>query len=196
MHRIGRIEVILHGGEPLLAGPAVLTDIAQHWPEICRSAPNSSCCSRRTKYCWNETVLRVLRTHGIRVGISVDAKPDDHDRHRRTRTTPVATRKPTRHYDFSAPSRTGTCSRTPLRSRPGHRSGAYLLKTLLSFAPAPAQLPPSRTVTGLYHRPMRSPTPTTPRTATGWRRLRPLVRAPSQEPDPLFAEIINLSGPK
>jgi len=95
--RIGRIEVILHGGEPLLAGPAVAHRYRdKHWPEICRSAPNSSCCSRRTEYCWTKPCYAFCGPTGFVSASAWTANRMITTAIGGTRTDAVATRKPTR----------------------------------------------------------------------------------------------------
>lgn len=81
-HRLPRVDLVLHGGEPLLggAGPAVAAVGA-----VRRALPGD--CALRSVVQTNgvlldETVLRELAGAGIRVGVSLDGGSAAHNRHR------------------------------------------------------------------------------------------------------------------
>ncbi|TKK89315.1 FxsB family radical SAM/SPASM domain protein [Herbidospora galbida] len=84
-HALSRVNVVLHGGEPLLAGPARLNDIAttlrDRLPEGCvldlRIHTNGVLLNRR--------FLDVFEKHEIMVGVSLDGDREANDRHRRYR---------------------------------------------------------------------------------------------------------------
>jgi len=81
-HGLRRIRVVLHGGEPLLTGPAILTDIA----DSVRAA--SVGCDVRVTVQTNGVLLDrpaldVLAAHNVMIGVSIDGAAADHDRHRR-----------------------------------------------------------------------------------------------------------------
>lgn len=81
--RLNRVDVILHGGEPLLAGPVRLTQIA----EILNSAI-APVCDLQLRIHTNgllldETMCEVFSGHNIKVGVSLDGGRDANDRHRR-----------------------------------------------------------------------------------------------------------------
>lgn len=81
-HRLEQVEVVLHGGEPLLAGAATLNAAAG----AVRAAVPAGCTVRlalqTNGVLLDEAILAVLRRHGIRVGISLDGPPEANDRHR------------------------------------------------------------------------------------------------------------------
>ncbi|MBO1330023.1 FxsB family cyclophane-forming radical SAM/SPASM peptide maturase [Streptomyces sp. VRA16 Mangrove soil] len=82
-HGIGEAGVVLHGGEPLLAGDAALARTA----DVLRAAVGSGVrlhLSLQTNGVrLTERRLDLLGEHGIRVGVSVDGGRAAHDRHRR-----------------------------------------------------------------------------------------------------------------
>ncbi|MEU4237114.1 FxsB family cyclophane-forming radical SAM/SPASM peptide maturase [Actinoplanes sp. NPDC026619] len=79
-HDLSRVRIVLHGGEPLLYGPARLSSLVT-------AARSTLPCPVEFSMQTNgvlltERTLAVLRTHGIAVGVSVDGTPAEHDRHR------------------------------------------------------------------------------------------------------------------
>jgi uncharacterized protein len=79
-HDLSRVDVVLHGGEPLLAGPALIADLAQ---QIRRALPGRASLIVQTNgTLLDRRVLDVLASHGIRVGVSVDGDQAATDRHR------------------------------------------------------------------------------------------------------------------
>lgn len=83
-HRLSQVRVILHGGEPLLYGASRLASLAD---EV-RAAMPSGCAVevgiQTNGVLLDEPTVRLLETHRIRIGVSVDGVGADHDRHRRT----------------------------------------------------------------------------------------------------------------
>lgn len=82
-HDLDRVEVILHGGEPLLAGAdrlaAVVSTVRRTLPPgtgLAVSMQTNGTLLRRP-------VLDRLAEAGIRIGVSLDGAEEDHDRHRR-----------------------------------------------------------------------------------------------------------------
>jgi uncharacterized protein len=82
-HELRQVRVVLHGGEPLMGGPAVLraaaTAIRRHLPsdiDIALSVQTNG-------ILLDEAMLGVCHDHGIRVGVSLDGNLDHQDRHRR-----------------------------------------------------------------------------------------------------------------
>ncbi|WP_433463695.1 FxsB family cyclophane-forming radical SAM/SPASM peptide maturase [Spirillospora sp. CA-128828] len=80
-HRLKEIEVVLHGGEPLLAGVDYIDFAAR---EIRAAIP----CAVRIGMVTNgvlltDRALPVLDAHDIGVSVSVDGDREGHDRHRR-----------------------------------------------------------------------------------------------------------------
>jgi uncharacterized protein len=82
-HRLSRIEVVLHGGEPLLAG----ADFLGHSAALLRAAvPAETAVDLAVQtngVLLDHGMLGVLDKHRIRVGVSVDGVGPAHDRHRR-----------------------------------------------------------------------------------------------------------------
>ncbi|MEU8242321.1 FxsB family cyclophane-forming radical SAM/SPASM peptide maturase [Actinoplanes missouriensis] len=83
-HRLERVRIVLHGGEPLLYGTARLAALVR----AARAALPASC---RVEFgmqtngvLLDEPAVALLREHGITAGVSVDGTAADHDRHRRT----------------------------------------------------------------------------------------------------------------
>lgn len=81
-HQLSEITVVLHGGEPLLAGMDRLDRIAT---TVRRECPAETAVDLRVQtngVLLDESWLPFLRAHGIRVGVSVDGGREQHDRHR------------------------------------------------------------------------------------------------------------------
>ncbi|MFF1722632.1 FxsB family cyclophane-forming radical SAM/SPASM peptide maturase [Streptomyces sviceus] len=87
-HGLRRIRVILHGGEPLLAGAAVIDEFAQ---SVRRATEESGArvelAVQTNGTLLTDAVLDVLLRHGICVGVSLDGDARAHDRHRGRRGT-------------------------------------------------------------------------------------------------------------
>ncbi|MCW6004627.1 FxsB family radical SAM/SPASM domain protein [Micromonospora sp. CPCC 205371] len=82
-HRVADISLVLHGGEPLLAGAEALVRLASRLRA--RVPPGTTI---RTSVQTNgvrltAAVLDVLASAGIRIAVSVDGDAASHDRHRR-----------------------------------------------------------------------------------------------------------------
>ncbi|HEV2783686.1 MAG TPA: FxsB family cyclophane-forming radical SAM/SPASM peptide maturase [Actinophytocola sp.] len=79
-HRLDEIEVILHGGEPLLAGAELIDHIVStmraHVPARVRTTIQTNATLLDRDY------LNLLRRLDIRVGVSLDGDAAGHDRHR------------------------------------------------------------------------------------------------------------------
>ena len=82
-HGLSIIEVVLHGGEPLLAGPAAIASLIDrlhaHVPDGCRL----DLVVQTNGTLLDDRFRAVFRRHGVRVGVSVDGGPAANDRHRR-----------------------------------------------------------------------------------------------------------------
>jgi uncharacterized protein len=82
-HGLTDVALILHGGEPLLAG----RDLISHLVTTVRKAAGSSVAvdaSVQTNAVGlDDSYLRLFEELGIRVGVSLDGSAEDHDRHRR-----------------------------------------------------------------------------------------------------------------
>jgi uncharacterized protein len=81
-HRQATIKVVLHGGEPLLAGQEKLARVAsiirQELPEITAL----DLVIQTNGLLLDESFLEMFAANGIRVGISLDGNQAQHDRHR------------------------------------------------------------------------------------------------------------------
>jgi uncharacterized protein len=83
-HNLKRVDVILHGGEPLLAGPDYLDEAARLLRSKVESSRTTVNISIQTNgLLLNERFLEVFHEHDITVGISLDGDAATHDRHRR-----------------------------------------------------------------------------------------------------------------
>ncbi len=82
-HGLVRTRVVLHGGEPLLAGVEMIDFAAR---SIRRHVPGRTDIILQTNGVnLDHRFLKVMHTHGIRAGISLDGTAAAHDRHRRYR---------------------------------------------------------------------------------------------------------------
>lgn len=82
-HNLSAVDVILHGGEPLLAGPEWLTELADSLYARIPARVNISVQTNGTLL--RPAMLRTLRDLGIRVGVSLDGDAEATGRHRRYR---------------------------------------------------------------------------------------------------------------
>jgi len=84
-HGLTRLRVVLHGGEPLLYGVDRLNLLA----DLVRGSAPPSCQveigMQSNGVRLDEATVRALVHHRIKVSVSVDGTPDDHDLHRRFR---------------------------------------------------------------------------------------------------------------
>jgi uncharacterized protein len=81
-HGLARVEVILHGGEPLLAGTEFVeffaTPVRSAAPDVRVDLP-----AQTNATLLDERMLAVLGRHGVRLGVSLDGDRASHDAHRR-----------------------------------------------------------------------------------------------------------------
>ncbi|BCJ62747.1 FxsB family cyclophane-forming radical SAM/SPASM peptide maturase [Micromonospora endophytica] len=81
-HGLRRVEVILHGGEPLLAGPAVIAQAVATFRREAAPVPvRVTVQTNATRL--DETYLRLLDRLDVRISVSLDGDRAAHDRHRR-----------------------------------------------------------------------------------------------------------------
>jgi uncharacterized protein len=84
-HRLSRVGVVLHGGEPLLAGVDRLVrlagDVRAAMPDGCEVTVGM----QTNGVLLDESALDHLTEAGISIGVSVDGSAEHHDRHRRYR---------------------------------------------------------------------------------------------------------------
>ncbi|GAA0996221.1 FxsB family radical SAM/SPASM domain protein [Acrocarpospora macrocephala] len=82
-HRLSDVDVILHGGEPLLAGAESLEFIVRTIRSACAEVGTRVRVSMQTNAVrLDETFLRIFSDLGIRVGVSLDGYAEAHDRTR------------------------------------------------------------------------------------------------------------------
>jgi uncharacterized protein len=82
-HGLGTVQVVLHGGEPLLAGPAKLGQIATELRSALRGVSRLDLRIHTNGVLLDEGFCELFAEHDIRVGISVDGDRVANDRHRR-----------------------------------------------------------------------------------------------------------------
>lgn len=83
-HGLSRIEVVLHGGEPLLAGPAFLAFLCTAVRTAVPAGVRVDLSVQTNATLADEGIFDVFRQHDVRVGVSLDGGPLMHDarRHR------------------------------------------------------------------------------------------------------------------
>jgi uncharacterized protein len=83
-HALPEVRIILHGGEPLLAGAdrllAIMADMRQAIPDRCDVRFGM----QTNGTLLTEQALRPLARAGLAIGVSLDGVGEQHDRHRRT----------------------------------------------------------------------------------------------------------------
>ncbi|NJP88955.1 FxsB family radical SAM/SPASM domain protein [Nonomuraea sp. FMUSA5-5] len=80
-HGLERIEVVFHGGEPLLSGPAPLVRIQGALQELLPAHVTVDY-TLQTNGVLLPAALNVLAEHGFRIGVSIDGTARTHDRNR------------------------------------------------------------------------------------------------------------------
>ena len=83
-HRLRRIEVVLHGGEPLLAGTARLAAIVEAVREAVPAGTRVAVGLQTNGVLLTKRMLDALLERRIQVGVSLDGTAADNDAHRRT----------------------------------------------------------------------------------------------------------------
>jgi len=81
-HELGAVEVVLHGGEPLLAGTDTVEYTAAALRRHLPSAVRLDLRVQTNGVLLDEAMLRTLAAHRIHIGISLDGGRRSHDRHR------------------------------------------------------------------------------------------------------------------
>jgi len=79
-HDLARVHIVLHGGEPLLAGAGLLADLATHARAAIGATVDISV--QTNGVLLTEELLGCLAAHRIRVGVSLDGGAAATDRHR------------------------------------------------------------------------------------------------------------------
>ncbi|NUP21281.1 MAG: FxsB family radical SAM/SPASM domain protein [Streptomyces sp.] len=81
-HRLDSVAVILHGGEPLLVGPARLRRICEEITHILSPVTTVDLHMHTNGLLLHERHLEILKEFDVKVGISVDGDQAANDRHR------------------------------------------------------------------------------------------------------------------
>ena len=82
-HELANVAVILHGGEPLLAGPDLVSCLVSMTREAAGPDVKIDVGIQTNAVGLDDSYLRLFRKFGIRVGVSLDGTAEMHDRHRR-----------------------------------------------------------------------------------------------------------------
>ena len=82
-HRTGSIALILHGGEPLLAGPELISYLVSATREAVGPDVRVGVGIQTNAVGLDDSYLRLFDELDIRVGVSLDGTADAHNRHRR-----------------------------------------------------------------------------------------------------------------
>jgi uncharacterized protein len=82
-HRITEVALILHGGEPLLAGPELITRLVTATRREVGTEVRVDASVQTNGVGLDDSYLTLFRELGVRVGVSVDGAAAAHDRHRR-----------------------------------------------------------------------------------------------------------------
>jgi uncharacterized protein len=83
LHQIPTVTLILHGGEPLLAGPELIAELVSATRSKAGSGVAVNAKVQTNGIGLDDSYLRLFRELGIQVGVSLDGGPEAHDRHRR-----------------------------------------------------------------------------------------------------------------
>ncbi|MGY0234295.1 FxsB family cyclophane-forming radical SAM/SPASM peptide maturase [Longispora urticae] len=82
-HGLAEATVVLHGGEPLMAGTAHLVRLTDALRRAVPSSTRLGVSLQTNGVLLTEPILRALADAGVRVGVSLDGPGPDNDRHRR-----------------------------------------------------------------------------------------------------------------
>lgn len=79
-HQLADVQVILHGGEPLLLGPGYVDTVATALRAATAARVDLRVQTNGTML--SDAMLDTLSQHDVKVGVSLDGAPSDNDRHR------------------------------------------------------------------------------------------------------------------
>jgi uncharacterized protein len=82
-HQMQDIALILHGGEPLLAGHALISNLVNATRESAGPDVRVGARIQTNAVGLDDSYLRLFRELGIKVGVSLDGAAEAHNRHRR-----------------------------------------------------------------------------------------------------------------
>jgi uncharacterized protein len=82
-HGLRDVEIVLHGGEPLMAGPALIDFAARELRAAAPPGCRVGLTLQTNGVLLSERILALLGSHDIGVAVSLDGDSAGHDRHRR-----------------------------------------------------------------------------------------------------------------
>lgn len=82
-HDISSLALILHGGEPLLAGPELISYLVHATRKAVGSSVEVDARIQTNAVGLDDSYLRLFCELGVQVGVSLDGPAEAHDRHRR-----------------------------------------------------------------------------------------------------------------
>jgi uncharacterized protein len=82
-HQVGTATFMLHGGEPLLAGPDRLRAITESLRRVIPDTTRVTFSLQTNGLRLDERVVSALASDGVRICVSIDGDAESHDRHRR-----------------------------------------------------------------------------------------------------------------
>jgi uncharacterized protein len=83
-HEIESVSVVLHGGEPLLAGSDLISFLAREFRAVLDPSIRLSLGAQTNGALLSPAIVDTMREFNIRAGVSLDGDRVAHDRHRRT----------------------------------------------------------------------------------------------------------------
>jgi uncharacterized protein len=82
-HRISRIALIMHGGEPLLAGPELISELVRSTRVAAGPRIRVDARVQTNGVGLNDSYLELFTELDVQLGVSLDGAMEAHDRHRR-----------------------------------------------------------------------------------------------------------------
>ncbi|GII52399.1 radical SAM protein [Planotetraspora thailandica] len=82
-HDLAEIDIILHGGEPLLAGPELISHVVRAVRGAVDPGTRVNVSIQTNAIQLDEAYLRLFDRLGVRIGVSLDGDEEAQDRHRR-----------------------------------------------------------------------------------------------------------------
>jgi uncharacterized protein len=82
-HRLPSVSLILHGGEPLLAGRALISQLVTATRQAAGAGITVNASVQTNGVGLSDSYLELFDELGVRIGVSVDGYAQAHDRHRR-----------------------------------------------------------------------------------------------------------------
>jgi uncharacterized protein len=82
-HEIPEVEIVLHGGEPLLAGAETISYAVRTIRTALRPRSQATFCIQTNGVLLDQRFLNLFEDLDLRIGLSLDGDAEMHDRHRR-----------------------------------------------------------------------------------------------------------------